>query len=161
MGMYDSALADLRLHATSQRDLVRGPATKAQVQRLRAALKAQLGLTPPQAYEDFLRACNGFRVDDGRVLGVDADLTPDAAPDAPSGTRDGCLAFNLDRREAEQESGRTEPFLYLAWYDEATWGVKPDGSCWERDPETCEDIEPYRDCGHMLESVTRRIGGDR
>lgn len=160
MGTYDSELADLRRRARSHYDVVRGPATLEQVQRLRAAVQARLGLRLPEAYESFLRACNGFRVDSGRVLGVDADLMASPPPDAPSGVLDGCLAFNLERREAELEAGIDDPFLYLAWYDEATWGVRPDGTCWERDPETCEDIESYRDCAHLLESVTRRIGGE-
>lgn len=160
MGMYDAELAGLRARATSSTDIVRGPATLEQVQRLRAAVKTRLGLTLPHAYEDFLRACNGFRVDRGRVLGVDADLLPNPPADAPRGPLDGCLAFNLDRRDAEEEAGIHEPFLYLAWYDEATWGMKPDGTFWERDPENCDDIEEWRDCAHMLESVTKRIGGD-
>lgn len=160
MGIYDSALAALRRRATSRQDVVRGPATLDQVQRLRAAMKAHLGLTLPQAYEDFLQACNGFRVDRGRVFGVDADLMVAPTPDAPVGPLDACLAFNLERRDAETQAGITEPFLYLAWYDEATWGVKPDGTCWERDPETCEDIEQYHDCTQLLLSVTGRIGGD-
>lgn len=160
MSHYDSALADLRRRATSHYDVVRAPATLDAVQRLRAALTTRLGLTMPVAYEEFLMACNGFRVDDGRVLGVDADLMAVAAPDAPAGRLDGCLAFNTERRDSNAAAGFHEPFLYLAWYDEATWGVDPDGVCWERDPDSCENIERYRDCQHMLQSVTKRIGGE-
>lgn len=160
MGQYDTALANLRRRATSHRDVVRGPATLDQVQRLRAAVKTRLGLTLPQAYEEYLLACNGFRVDDGRVLGVDAEVMAAPTPDAPTSRLDGCLAFNLERRDAEREAGIDDPFLYLAWYDEATWGMKANGTCWERDAETCDDIEEWRDCAHMLESVTKRIGGD-
>ncbi len=160
MTAYDSALADLRARARSKYDLVRAPATLDAVERLRAAMQARLDMELPDAYEQFLLACNGFRVDGGRVLGVDGSVMSVATPDAPASVLDGCLAYNLDRAEAGREAGFTEPFLFLAWYDEASWGVKADGSCWERDPESWEDIERYRDVQHMLLSVTKRIGGD-
>lgn len=160
MSTYHLVLAKLRERATSERDLVRGPASLDDVQRLRAAVKTHLDLTLPKAYEDFLLTCNGFRVDGGRVLGVDADVMAVVTPDAPTSRLDGCLAFNLERREASEEKGYDRPVLYLAWYDEAAWGMRPDGTCWEFDPETLEEIEEWRDCGQMLASVVNRIGGD-
>lgn len=161
MGRYDHVLAGVRERATSYYDIVRGPAALADIQRLRAAVQTRLGVTLPQAYEDFLLQCNGFRLDDGRVFGVDADLMAAPAPDAPTSRLDACLAFNLERRDAEGEAHIDDPFLYLAWYGESTWGMRPDGTFWERDPETCADIERYSDGVHMLESVSRRIGGDQ
>lgn len=159
MATYYKALADLRRRATSQHDIVRGPVTLDDVQRLRAAVQTQFGMTIPKAYEDFLRTCNGFRVDGGRILGVDAEFMTTPPADAPTHRLDACLAFNLERRTAVRSSGREEPIIYLAWYDRAAWGMRQDGTYWEIDPVTLENIEEWSDCGQMLTSVTNRIGG--
>lgn len=159
MATYSQELTLVRQRVHSSWDVVRGPATSAQISALRGAVRTQLGMALPEAYAQFLAECNGFRVNDGRILGVDADLTGDASPSAPQGV-DACLALNLDREAARQAVGRRERYLFLAWYGEVGWVMKEDGSFWEIDAETLDEVEPFRDGVAMLRWVARRIGTD-
>lgn len=150
--MFDD-LNRVRLLAGARRNRFGEPADDHQIELLDSAIHDLLGLRLPTAYRQLLQRCNGYRVDDWHLFGVDAGLAGGAGD--VTGL-DGCLAFNADRKSANADAGIDEPFLYLAWFGDSTFCVKADGSCWEQDPETTEDVEHYRDCAAMLESVLRR-----
>lgn len=153
--MYGTELAHLKQRFEPDHDRWGDPAAPDQIRALRVRAKSRLGFDLPTAYERFLSEANGVRIDDGRIFGVDADLAPSA--DSPVEGLDGFMAFNLDRADAYADAGISERFCYLAWYAESVWCMKSDGTFWEQDPETLEDVMEYHDCEKMLKDVIHRI----
>lgn len=156
MGTYAAELATLRSRARGDDDVVRAPAGPAAIRALREAVRRQLGLLLPGCYEAFLAECNGFSLASRRVLGVDADLTGDPAATAPRGP-DACLGYNLEREAARLRGHRPQRSLFLAVNGDVAWVMKEEGSFWEIDPDTLEEIERYHDGVTMLRSVARRV----
>ncbi len=74
--MYEKDLAQLRERSPSRRDRIGAPASVEQIRALDQASKREFGIALPEAYVEFLRVCNGFRVNDSRILGADAETLP-------------------------------------------------------------------------------------
>lgn len=152
--MYEKDLAQLRERSPSRRDRIGAPASVEQIRALDQASKREFGIALPEAYVEFLRVCNGFRVNDSRILGADAETLP-GGETLPA--LDGFLSVNRSRRAEFARSGLENDVIILSWIDRSTFVMKPNGTFWEQDPLSGEDIEQFMGGTTLIRSVVRRV----